>query len=211
MSALAMRLLSGKSLLRSLLMVVPWLALVGVAIHWWIRLPMTDPQFAIKHAPMDVALRALVEPRHYDADWDNRVRRAHPRDASALREILKSDHDQFRWVAASALGDMKDSKSVDDLIWLLQGDPSFQVRYTAARALAEIGDERAIVPLLAAMSDPDTVVRNIAVESLGTMKATQAISAIEAFKQKHDYLSAQAYAERALELLRGSDDATPRK
>jgi HEAT repeat protein len=99
---------------------------------------------------------------------------------------------------------MKDSRAVEDLIRLLQADKSFQVRYTAARALAKIGDERAVGPLMAAMADPDTAVRNVAVDSLGAMNATQAISGIEAFSKKYEYPSAQYSAEQALRLLRGS-------
>ena len=155
---------------------------------------------------MDMAFRALLEPRQYQEDWDGRVRRADPRDVSAMREILKDERDQYRWVAAYALGSIKDRDSVEALIVLLQSDPSAQVRYTAARALAEIGDGRSVAPLLTAMSDPDVTVRNIAVESLGTMKATQAIPAIEEFVKKYDYPSAKGYAWRSLQILRDSKD-----
>ncbi len=195
---------SRKKLLLSLLIAVPWMSLAAIAVLWWTRILVTDPQFAIRHGSMEMALRALLEPRPYEEDWERRIRQSHPRDAAALRDILKSDRDVFRWVAASALGTMKDTRAVDDLIRLLQTDESFQVRYTAARALAEIGDERAVGPLMAAMADPDTTVRNVAVDSLGAMNATQAVSQIEAFSKKYEYPSAQYSAEQALRLLRGS-------
>lgn len=171
--------------------------------------PPVDPAFTIRHAPIAIALDALVEPRAtYEEEWNNRLDQRRLQDASELRDLLKSERDVHRWMAAEALGRMKDKPSVDDLIRLLQKDSSSQVRYTVARCLAAIRDRRAIEPLVAALSDPDTVVRNVAVDSLAALRASQAIPAIEAFAKKYQYPSAQDSSMRALNFLRSLDQSS---
>jgi HEAT repeat protein len=75
-----------------------------------------------------------------------------------LLECLKSPDDVIRKQAILALGEIKDSSSVDCLIERLQ-DPDWFIRLSSAAALEKIGDPRgreAVKPLI---KDPDLVVR----------------------------------------------------
>jgi HEAT repeat protein len=64
----------------------------------------------------------------------------------ALRQKREQPNDDWRrsWIA-STLGLMKDARAVDSLLEALQDE---QIRGTVAEALADIGDKRALGPLL---------------------------------------------------------------
>jgi HEAT repeat protein len=57
---------------------------------------------------------------------------------------------------------------------LLLNDPKRGVRKTAAWALGEIGDDRAVPALTSALEDPDAGVRTAAQEALDTIARTKA-------------------------------------
>lgn len=69
-----------------------------------------------------------------------------PQDAALVRPLLKSDNQRITESAIIALGYLKDRESVPDLIALLKRKDTRNAVFVA-RALAEIGDERAIEPL----------------------------------------------------------------
>ncbi len=71
-----------------------------------------------------------------------------------LIAALQDEDPQVRWVAASALGEIRDARAVEPLIAALQDEDS-DVRKMTARALGEIGDARAVEPLLAASRNGD--------------------------------------------------------
>ncbi len=77
----------------------------------------------------------------------------------------------MRWVAAVALGKIKDARAVDPLIAALR-DSHPGVRSNAATALGEIGDLRAVKPLTAALEDSHPGVAHSASEALGSLRAT---------------------------------------
>lgn len=89
-----------------------------------------------------------------------------PQHAETLRPLL-GDED-LCGAAARTLGKWKDSDSVSGIIKLLNAEKESQ-RIKAAVALGEIGDRRAIKPLIAALSDPVFTVRNSAAESLAAI------------------------------------------
>jgi hypothetical protein len=64
----------------------------------------------------------------------------------------------LRLGAISALSEIKDPRSVPDLIHLLK-DPSSEIRWQAAIALGEFNDPAVIPPLMSALRDPDKYVR----------------------------------------------------
>jgi len=68
--------------------------------------------------------------------------------------------------AIEALGAIKSPQSVEPLIHTLRTDESSEVRWVAALALGEIGDKRAIPPLLASLKDEDRYVRYGSVKAL---------------------------------------------
>ena len=75
-----------------------------------------------------------------------------------LLECLKSPDEVLRKQAILALGEIKDSASVDSLIERLK-DPHWLNRLTAASALEKIGDQRGREAVKPLMKDPDLVVR----------------------------------------------------
>jgi hypothetical protein len=85
-----------------------------------------------------------------------------------------------RYYAAHLLGDLKDPRAVPELIPLLE-DP--EVNYIVPWALAEIGDKRAVIPLINALGNKDPSIRVLVIFALEGMKATEALPAL------HDLLS----------------------
>jgi hypothetical protein len=82
-----------------------------------------------------------------------------------------------RYYAAHLLGDLKDPRAVPVLIPLLD-DP--EVNHIVPWALAEIGDKRAVAPLINALGDKDPSIRVLVILALERMKATEALPALHA-------------------------------
>ncbi len=61
-------------------------------------------------------------------------------------DLLSDDDEVSRWKAAEALGRIRDSGAVEELIGTLWDDDA-RVRLKAAWALGQIGDQRAYAPL----------------------------------------------------------------
>jgi HEAT repeat protein len=78
------------------------------------------------------------------------VASADPRALAQLLAALADPEDHVRYMAAESLGRLRNAASVEPLIALLGGHRGLQV--SAARALAEIGDPRALEPLRTARS-----------------------------------------------------------
>ncbi len=90
-----------------------------------------------------------------------------------LADRLNDPDHEVRDAAERALADMG-GVAVPVLLTRL-GDANPAVRRTAATVLGEIGDPRAITPLLGALADEDIGVRQSAAEALGALKAEAAI------------------------------------
>jgi HEAT repeat protein len=88
-----------------------------------------------------------------------------------------------RYYAVHLLGALKSARAVPILIPLL-GDPD--INYNVAWALGEIGDRRAIQPLIAALKDRDPLMRVSAIQGLEKLKAKEALPAL------HELLDDQA-------------------
>jgi HEAT repeat protein len=93
---------------------------------------------------------------------------AYLRSPAALRAQIRVD----RYYAVHLLGKLRDRRAVDTLIPLLDRDEN---NYNVAWALGEIGDARAISPLIVALSSPDTVVRVSAIHALDKLRAVRAL------------------------------------
>jgi HEAT repeats len=65
-----------------------------------------------------------------------------------------------------ALGQIKSPRSVEPLIHVLKNDESSEVRWVTALALGEIGDKRAVPPLLTTLNDKDRYIRYGSVKAL---------------------------------------------
>jgi HEAT repeat protein/Uri superfamily endonuclease len=93
-----------------------------------------------------------------------------------LLDALSRGDDQSREAAALALG-RHGQRALGRLARMID-DPDRDVRWWAARALAEIGGAPASVPLCAALADPDPDVRACAALALGQIRAGDAAPAL---------------------------------
>jgi HEAT repeat protein len=82
----------------------------------------------------------------------------------ALLGLLKADDPDQRWWAVRTLSQSPHARTE----WLLPvlNDPAVEVRQAVALGLSSHPDEAAINPLLRALSDPDTLVSNLAMHAL---------------------------------------------
>jgi HEAT repeat protein len=97
----------------------------------------------------------------------------------ALRGALEKAH---RAEAARALGRLRDSSAMADLVDLLD-DEDAAARAAAARALGDIRDPRAVEGLLRASTDEQFVVREASIEALDRLGSAAVAFAIAAFVQ----------------------------
>ena len=81
-----------------------------------------------------------------------------------------------RYYAAHLLGDLKDPRGIALLVPLLD-DP--ETRSIVPWSLAEIGDHRAVGPLMAQTDQDDPSVRVLAIYALETLKAREALSRLQ--------------------------------
>jgi HEAT repeat protein len=82
-----------------------------------------------------------------------------------------------RYYAVHLFGELKDPRAVDVLVPLLDDD---DVNFKVAWALGEIGDQRAIRPLIAALTNRDALMRISAIQGLAKLKATEALPHLRA-------------------------------
>jgi HEAT repeat protein len=98
---------------------------------------------------------------------------AEPRPIYRVEAQITAD----RYYAAHLLGDLKDPRAVPVLIPLLD-DP--EVNHIVPWALAEIGDKRAVIPLINALENKDPSILVLVIYALERMKATDALPALHA-------------------------------
>jgi HEAT repeat protein len=80
-----------------------------------------------------------------------------------------------RYYAVYLLGQLKGRRAADMLLPLLDDT---DLDYHAAWALGEVGDARAVGPLIAVLRNPDALARISAIQSLEKLGATEALPAI---------------------------------
>jgi HEAT repeat protein len=87
-----------------------------------------------------------------------------------------------RYYAAHLLGDLKDPRAVPVLVSLLD-EP--EVNYIVPWSLGEIGDKRAVAPLIRALADSDPSMRVLVIYGLEQLDATDAIPALRRLLEDH--------------------------
>jgi len=92
-----------------------------------------------------------------------------------------------RYYAVHVLAELEDERSVDLLLPLL---PDADVNYKVAWALGEIGNARAITPLIKALRDDDALVRVSAIHALVKLRAKEALPHLRALLNDHAMPSA---------------------
>lgn len=101
----------------------------------------------------------------------------HIKSAEATAALIGAVHDPNREVqteVVKGLGRQESVEMVDILIGMLENSEQ-QTRIAVMRALWSIGDRRAIEPLIEAADDPDPVIRYHAINTLGMMRAVDAV------------------------------------
>lgn len=125
------------------------------------------------------------------------------RSPEAIQRQIAAD----RYYAAHLFGELRDRSAVEILIPILDDD---EVNYGVTWALGEIGDSRAIPPLIAALSHRDAVVRVSAINALKKLRAVQAIPALESLSNDPeiphagDQVPVGKVAREAAEFIRDS-------
>lgn len=97
---------------------------------------------------------------------------------SLLRQGAKSRSAPTRAVAVELLGRFQAFAAADDVIQILERDPSVEVRARAARALGRMSTMRAVEPLMECLDDGPAAVRIQATWALGEIGAPQAVTAL---------------------------------
>ena len=158
--------------------------------------------------------------RYYAAWWLGRFRVCQPEAVDALLVALKDRSDRtedggypLRRNAARALGKLDDQRAVPALIECLDCS-DYYVREAAAQALEMLGDARSIPALVKLLDGGVEAAQQVpgkphlvqpydaAIEALGTMGATEAISKIEPFTE-HPLGRVRCAALRSLYQLTG--------
>jgi len=122
----------------------------------------------------------------------------------ALNPLLRalSDSDSsIRRNAAYALGKMKNKKTVEPLIGIMNKDSDWNVRCNAATALGLIGDKRAVEPLLRVLEDKDEHLPRHAIEALGWIRDERAVETLTHIAEQERFFSGADMRE-ALERIR---------
>jgi len=83
----------------------------------------------------------------------------------SLLEMTRSENVDFRWWALRTLAQSPHCRT-EWLVPFLMNDPAPEVRQCVALGLAEMPDESAIIPLVHALSDADSMVGSLAANAL---------------------------------------------
>ncbi|MEA2902243.1 MAG: hypothetical protein QOH36_2130 [Actinomycetota bacterium] len=97
---------------------------------------------------------------------------------SVLRQGLKSRSVATRAVTVELLGRFQALAAADDVLALLQEDPSVEVRARAARCLGRMGTPRTVGPLLACLDEGPVAMRVQAIWALGEIGADETVPAL---------------------------------
>jgi HEAT repeat protein len=119
-------------------------------------------------------------------------------------EVLREPDAEMSKIAAEKLGGIGSPVAVPDLIIAMQKRTAM-VAGAAAKSLGRLNDKRAVAPLIQALtSHQDIIVQTAAAESLGALKAVEAVPAIkkviETYLQanKHDHFTMTRSHQRGL-------------
>lgn len=122
---------------------------------------------------------------------------------------LKDRDPMVRSNAAEQLGKVRYADSVDALISVLAHDDVWRVRKSAAWALGEIKDPKAVVPLIRALGHRDWIIRLKSAEALGKIGDNLAVPALmDSLPDENDHVTGQIMralgatgSTRAVEIL----------
>ena len=113
---------------------------------------------------------------------------------AVLRQGLRSRSVATRAVTVEVLGRLQALAAADDILGLLQNDPSVEVRARAARCLGRMGTPRTVGPLLACLEDGPVALRVQAIWALGEIGADETVPALRAILLEGAHQMAEAAA-----------------
>jgi hypothetical protein len=122
-------------------------------------------------------------------------------DAGRLIKALSSAEPDEQILALKLLGTRQAQEAVQAIGRLL-GDPRFQVAETAAEALAEIGDERAVPLLIASIQHNDLRSEVRAIEAMGVIGGKEAEAYLEMTANGHEIPEVRSLSKSLLKQLR---------
>ena len=99
------------------------------------------------------------------------------------------------------VGKMEAKRDVEGLIKVLPYEEYYVERAHAAHALGEIGDRRAVEPLIAALEDRMSFVRRAAAEALGEIGDSRVVEPLIAARKDSDW-DVRSQATEALAKIR---------
>jgi len=115
---------------------------------------------------------------------------------------LESDRWERRQRAVKFFFSHRDPRAIEPLLQRLTDDGSETVRRTAAFVIGQIGDIRAVEPLLQALKDGKAVVREAAAMALGMIGDARAVEPLIQTLQDKDSWVSRAAAEALAKALR---------
>ena len=120
-----------------------------------------------------------------------------PSTVQALLPLLEHGDSNIAQAAVEGLGGLKARDAVPGLLRLLDAD--LWVQFAAVAALGEIGDERAVTPLLDAI--PNDMLSEPAVEALGKIASPDSLPRLLALLADHDRLPLRDFVLRAVAVI----------
>jgi hypothetical protein len=106
-----------------------------------------------------------------------------PGELGAAPWMLKEQIREDRYYAVHVFGDLKEPRAVPILIPLLKDD---EVNYIVPWSLGEIGDKRAIPPLIGTLDDKNPSMRVLAIYALEQLHAVQALPWLQTLLNDND-------------------------
>ena len=164
-------------------------------------------------APLNPAARQqklLAELHH--PDWKHRLKalqqiEVNPETFTTLVARLDDSQSAIRRWAAALLGASGMADAIAPLSRVVLEDPSAIVRRTAADALNDLGDSRAIPTLIQALSDSSKLVRWRAARFLSELGDESAIDALRGAIEQEAEFDVRIEMMAALERIEGGGDA----
>ncbi|MEO1295084.1 MAG: virulence factor [Cyanobacteria bacterium J06636_16] len=144
-------------------------------------------------------------------DWKHRLKALQqlevtPANLAAVVAVLDDEKSTIRRWAAALLGASTLEAAVEPLGVLVRQDPSALVRRTAGDALSDIGNPRAMTPMIAALIDPSKLVRWRAARFLTEMGDQMAVEPLRRAVEQESEFDVKVEMMTALERIEAGGD-----
>lgn len=105
-----------------------------------------------------------------------------------LRDRLHNESEaDVQAAAADALGGLKLTEALDDLVQLYHQTEEWLVEFSIIACLGEMGDPRAYEVLIEALNSENNLVKTVAIGSLGELGESKAVAALKPFVNDSDW------------------------